>query len=138
MLAPIVSIYNDDLEIVDPNEKFISYQKRISIKNNISIAQVKLITLKKLRLNSANDNAVMKDLLKVSLDNSILKLARNYSRTIPILISLGLGIIVQTLITISSSLSNYITMIIFIVLRKSNITKKITVNYSIEKDIWIE
>ena len=137
MLTPIVRIYNDDLKIVSPNEKFIDYQLRLSKETKLTPTQVRTNTLTKLNINKASDNDLMKDLLKSSLDNSILKLARDYGKTIHILISLGLGIIVQTLITVSSTISNYLTLGIFIILRKLKITKLKTLNYVVERDVWI-
>lgn len=138
ILTPIVSIYNDDLQITNPNEKFMDYQARMSKQENITPLQVRQNTLAKLKISSGDDSALMKDLIKASLDNSVLVLARDYGKILPILISLGLGIIVQTLISISSTVSNYLTTLLLLALRKLGVTKVTTSSFTAVRDIWID
>lgn len=138
MLAPVVAIYKDDLKITNPSETFLNYQLRMAKKSKISPTQIKINTLKKLKIQNATDDLLMKDVLKLSLDNSVLQLVRTYGRLIPILISLGLGVIVQTIISISSAISSYVTLLLFLLLRKLKILQSREKNYTIQRDIWIQ
>ncbi len=136
ILRPIVYLYLDDLKIKNIDETFGNYQVRMAKLNHQNASLVKSITLSKLNITQAEDTEPMKNLIKKSLDNSILKLAHNYGKTIPLVISFGLGIIIQTLLSISSFIANFITFGLLIICRKMNLITMTKVDYQAEKEIY--
>ncbi len=136
ILKPIIYIYLDDLKIQDLNESFTHYQVRMSKLTHQDISVIRSITLSKLSITQANDTEPMQSLIKKSFDNSILKLAHNYGKTIPLVISLGLGVIVQTLLSISSLIANFTTAGLIILCKKLNLIDTVKIDYQVEKEVY--
>ncbi len=116
-LVPVAKIYLDDLHIQNPNEIFSAYLQRQSQESNLSLSQIKKQVLEKLNLTNASESNSMKELITSSLDKNILRIIDEYRKQIPILISLGLGVITQTLLSTGSFLSHVITLLLLKFLR---------------------
>lgn len=132
VLAPIELIYNDDLKVINPDETFKDYQLRLSRTTKIPPNQVRIYTLQRLDLQTAGDNMRIKDLIKLSLNRYAARLTNQYSKAVSLLISFGLAVIIQTLISLSSTLSNYLTAGLFLGLKKAGLIKAVSKNYSVE------
>jgi hypothetical protein len=132
-LRPIVRLYYDDLNIKNGNEIFADYIKRRTIATHQSADIVRIKTLAVLGLNKASDNDSMNILLTYSLRDTILKIFITYKKQIPLLISFGLGIITQTLLSLGSFLGFFCFLILSKLLESTGIVRKKIYNYPAEK-----
>lgn len=123
VLSPTIRVYLDDLHVKNSDEKLSDYLKRESALRKISYSKLRALTLDKLRLTKADDNDSIKNLIKQSLDQSVLKIANDYEKQVPILISLGLAVIIQTIMSVSSFISNYLTWLILKILKRARLVK---------------
>lgn len=112
-LSPLIRIYLSDLQIKNLDETFGAYVKRIAQETHTNQTTARLTALGKLNLKDVDDTKNMRYVITQSLNDSILKGFSEYKKQIPILISLGLGIITQTLMTVSSVLSYGVTYLLY-------------------------
>lgn len=115
-LKPVMRVYFDDLNIKNVSETFGNYSARRASETKTSRENIKNKTLYILGITTAQENDTMETLINNSLKNSILKVFVSYKRTVPILISLGLGIITQTLLSVSSFIGYLISILILKIL----------------------
>lgn len=108
-LRPILMTYYDDLKVTNGKETFKHFIQRKAGNNPARQEQVKSKTLLILGLQNASTSSSMSTLIETALQQNLVKVFSSYKRQIPVLISLGLGIITQTLLTISSFLASCIT-----------------------------
>ncbi len=117
-LRPVMRAYFDDLNIKNVNESFGSYLARRSRETRTAEANVETKTLFVLGIDSAQKTDTMEALINNSIKNSILKVFLSYKRQIPIVISLGLGIITQTILSVSTFIGYIFSILIFRILIK--------------------
>ncbi len=112
-LRPLMRAYFDDLNIKDINETFQNYLYRRSFETGQSRTYLENKTLYILGIQNVRLSDTMETLINDSIKNSILKVFLSYKRQLPILLSLGLGIITQTILSVSTFIG-YIFSIIFL------------------------
>lgn len=122
-LRPLMRAYFDDLNIKDVNETFHNYLFRRSYETGKSVSFLQNKTLYILGIGSANQTDNMETLINNSIKNSILKVFLSYKKTIPIVISLGLGIITQTVLSVSTFIGYVFSILIFQILFKLKLIK---------------
>lgn len=108
-LSPVVKVYLDDLHVTNLNENFLQYSKRRAIEIKKTEQEIKNQVKERLGVDIQNSDT-MKDVIKRSLNKTIFKFVYSYREKIPILVSLGFGVITQTLISASTFISNIITI----------------------------
>lgn len=119
---PVIKIYLRDLNITDLNETFGNYLRKQSYSLRMPVATVRSEVLLKLGLGGEAENQTMGTVIKDSINGLILKLTAPYRRQLPVLISLGLGIIIQTMLTASIYVC-YLVSLLFITLGGKKISK---------------
>jgi len=134
-LSPIIRVYLDDLNAKNADEKFSDYLKRESTLKKISYDELRTKTLDKLRLTKADDNNSIRNLIKQSLNQSVLIITQNYKKQVPILISLGLAVIIQTIMSVSSLISNYLTWLLIKILKRAGFAKIQSKNIALTKTV---
>ncbi len=107
-LLPVTRAYLDDLQVTNISEKFGDYLLKRSNQTNEPIDKIRTKILFILGLPSVSDSETMGVLIETSLRKNIIHIFTTYRREIPVLISLGLGIITQTLLTVSTCLAGFI------------------------------
>ncbi len=124
--SPVLRVYIDDLKITNLNEDFASYLKRRSAATGTSEVILQDRVLKRLDLTQIDSSEKMRNVLSRSIGNILSGIIDHYQKQIPILISLGLGIITQTMITASILLSNLFLFFYLKVMRQHKLieTKK--------------
>lgn len=126
-LSPLLRIYLSDLHITNLDEPFGQYLRTEARRSGTTIDQTRKTVLNKLGLSSMDDTKTVRVALVTSLNQSIFKTFSSFRRQIPILISLGLGIITQTMMTLSS-IVNYgllqIYLFLFLKWKLVNVEKR--------------
>jgi hypothetical protein len=122
-IQPVVKIYLEDLNITDGNETFGHYLQRRSHDLGLSTSVVKKRTLASLNLQNADQNDHMAVLINRSLKISIIDLIAKYKRQIPLLVSLGLGIIAQVLLSIANIVSSILSLSLLPILKKMRLVE---------------
>ncbi|HSX40831.1 MAG TPA: hypothetical protein VLF68_04440 [Candidatus Saccharimonadales bacterium] len=126
-LSPILRIYLDDLHVTNIDETYGNYLKRRAFETRTTTAQVDTKTEGMLLIGNINQNAKIRTVIEKSLNESIIKIFAQYRRLIPVVVSLGLGIITQTLITFSTFItygSFYILYNLFLRLKLLRLSQK--------------
>ena len=122
-LNPVVRIYMDDLHIKNPQEKISDYLKRESKAQKLTYDELKSKLMDKMKVTKIDENGPITNLVRDSLNGSVLKIAKEYDKQIPILISLGLGVIIQTIMTTAGFLSGYLTWFLLKILGLLKLSK---------------
>ena len=122
-LKPVMRAYFDDLNIKDVNETFGTYLIRRSRETRTTQASVENKTLYILGIDNVQKSDTMETLINNSIKNSILKVFLSYRRQIPIVISLGLGIITQTVLSASTFIGYLFSIFILRVLIKFRLVR---------------
>jgi len=110
-LMPIVKVYLDDLQVKNIYESVKDYSTRRAQETKKTTDEIKNQLSATLGV-PVSDANTLKDVVKKSLDTSLFKFTSLYRSQIPILISFGLGIITQTLISASTFISNVVIVIL--------------------------
>jgi len=132
-LNPIIRVYLDDLHVTNADEKLGNYLKRESTLKKIPYDELRAKTLDKLRLTRADDNNSIKNLIKESLNQPVSIITKDYKKQVPILISLGLAVIIQTIMSVSSFISNYLTWALLKILKRAGLAKSQSKNITLTK-----
>ncbi len=110
-INPIFRIYIDDLDITNLNEQFSAYMKREALQKKISPDKVRNDTLRLLNLTTASETDTMRVLDEKSIRSSLLQVFTRYRKQVPLIASLGLAIITQTLLSVSILLGDIFSLL---------------------------
>lgn len=131
-LSPLLRIYLTDLKITNLDETFNQYLKDQAVGSKTTLEKTRQETLSKLGLQTADDKKPLRTILVQSLTQTIFKPFNGFRKEIPVLISLGLGIITQTLMTVSSLLSYVFTQALYLAFLRLGILRVV------KKDIAVD